>query len=165
MALGDITNLATRKHAVSRSICPENPTGGKGKGAMAEIAEGDSGHPARDLGKGWKVSPCISIPAHTTVTIASISEPGCINHIWVTLTGTWRSTILRAYWDDEEKPSIESPVGDFFCSGWNRYSQVSSLAVCVNPANGFKSISQNSEMAPKKSWRMLQRRIFSAPRI
>jgi hypothetical protein len=41
------------------------------------------------------------------------------------------------YWDDQENPSVESPVGDFFCSGWNSYSQLSSLAVCVNPGSAF----------------------------
>ena len=45
--------------------------------------------------------------------------------------------ILRIYWDDQEQPSVECPVGDFFCSGWNRFAQVSSLAVCVNPGRAF----------------------------
>jgi len=32
------------------------------------------------------------------------------------------------YWDDEKEPSVECPVGDFFCSAYNEYAQLSSLA-------------------------------------
>ena len=32
---------------------------------------------------------------------------------------------------------METPLGDFFCMGWCRRENVSSLAVCVNPAGGF----------------------------
>ena len=49
----------------------------------------------------------------------------------------WRNLILRIYWDDQENPSVESPLGDFFASGWNRFAQISSLAVCVNPGRAF----------------------------
>lgn len=45
--------------------------------------------------------------------------------------------ILRIYWDDQAHPSVECPVGDFFCMGWNEYSQISSMAVCVNPGSAF----------------------------
>jgi hypothetical protein len=55
----------------------------------------------------------------------------------MTPTGNWRNSILRFYWDGETEPSIEVPVGDFFACGWGKYSQVSSLAVCVNPGSAF----------------------------
>ncbi len=32
---------------------------------------------------------------------------------------------------------MEAPIGAFFCSGWNRFAQVTSLAVCVNPGRAF----------------------------
>ncbi len=51
--------------------------------------------------------------------------------------GKWRHTILRIYWDDQEQPSVECPVGDFFACGWESFAQVSSLAVCVNPGRAF----------------------------
>jgi hypothetical protein len=41
------------------------------------------------------------------------------------------------YWDGEEHPSVEVPVGDFFCNGWCERSNVSSLPVAVNPAGGM----------------------------
>ncbi|MDR0474485.1 MAG: DUF2961 domain-containing protein, partial [Treponema sp.] len=39
--------------------------------------------------------------------------------------------------DGQAQPSVECPVGDFFCSGWQYYNQISSLAVCVNPGSAF----------------------------
>jgi hypothetical protein len=60
-----------------------------------------------------------------------------IQQIWMTPTGEWRKTIIRFYWDDEKEPSVECPIGDFFCSGWGLYSPLSSLAVCVNPGSAF----------------------------
>ena len=36
----------------------------------------------------------------------------------MTPTGHWRYLILRIYWDGEETPSVECPVGDFFACGW-----------------------------------------------
>ena len=77
------------------------------------------------------------MPAQSTVEIAAIDGPGTINHIWLTPTGRWRNTILRIYWEGAENPSVECPIGDFFCMGWNEYAQISSLPVCVNPGSAF----------------------------
>ena len=49
----------------------------------------------------------------------------------------WRTLVLRVYWDDEETPSAEVPLGDFFCCGWNERCNIISLPVAVNPAGGF----------------------------
>jgi hypothetical protein len=103
--------------AQTRSISPENVSGEPGRGGMS--TDGPAARMARGLGQGWKVSPFIVI------------EPGA------TCGGKWRHTILRAYWDDQTQPSIESPIGDFFACGWERFAQVSSLAVCVNPGRAF----------------------------
>jgi len=127
--------LSTLSTAESRSISPENFTGAKGKGGMAE--EGTGAACARDLGPGWKISPSVVIEAGTTFEIADIEGPGTIEQIWLTPTGNWRFSILRIYWDDQQHPSVECPVGDFFACGWGQYAQVSSLAVCVNPGSAF----------------------------
>ena len=29
----------------------------------------------------------------------------------------WRVLVLRMYWDNEAQPSVEVPLGDFFCNG------------------------------------------------
>ena len=130
-------NLFRLSRAKSRSISPENPTGEKGKGGMA--TEGTGAWAARDLGRGWKISPSVHIEPGQTHTVAEIDGPGAIQHIWMTPTGHWRFLILRMYWDGEEHPSVEVPLGDFFACGWGQYAQVSSLAVCVNPGSGLNS--------------------------
>ena len=128
-------NLARLSHAKTRSISPENFTGEKGKGGMS--TDGPAAGAARDLGQGWKVSPYIHIEPGKTFVLAEIEGPGAIQQIWMTPTGNWRFSILRFYWDGEESPSVEVPVGDFFANGWGEFAQVTSLPVCVNPANAF----------------------------
>ena len=130
--LGNISRLSTAK---TRSISPENFTGEKGKGGMAISGTGEDC--ARDLGQGWKVSPSVQIQPGETRELTNIEGPGAIQQIWMTPTGHWRHSILRIYWDNAEIPSVECPVGDFFARGWNKYAQISSLAVCVNPGSAF----------------------------
>ncbi len=138
--LGDISRMSDAK---TRSISPENFTGEKGKGGAARIEDGDkvnvanAANAARDLGQGWKVNPFIRIKPGETFTLAEIDGPGTIQHIWMTPTGNWRFSVIRIYWDNEVNPSVEVPVGDFFCMGWNVYAPLSSLAVCVNPGSAF----------------------------
>lgn len=137
-------NLYRLSNAKTRSISPENFTGEKGKGGMADpitdkekINQANAHHGAKTLGQGWKVNPYVNIGPNETFTLAEIEGPGSIQQIWMTPTGEWRKTIIRFYWDDEKEPSVECPIGDFFCSGWGLYSPLSSLAVCVNPGSAF----------------------------
>ncbi len=132
MNLGNLSRLSKAK---TRSISPENFNGEKGKGGMA--TQGSASHNARDLGQGWKVSPSVKIKAGETFTLADIGEAGAIQQMWMTPTGNWRFSILRIYWDDQEHPSVECPVGDFFACGWGQFAPVTSLAVCVNPGSAF----------------------------
>jgi hypothetical protein len=132
--LGDLHRLSG---ALSRSISPENKTGAKGMGGMCPLEEGSAKLAARDLGTGWKVNPYERLEPGETLEIARIEGSGAITHIWLTPTGKWRNTIVRFYWDGQENPSVECPVGDFFCMGWNEYMQISSLPVCVNPGSAF----------------------------
>jgi len=145
-----LSDLSILSNAKTRSVSPENFTGEKGKGGMA--TDGCGASAARDLGLGWKVSPCVSIPAGTTFTRADISGEGAIKHIWVTDSSVLpRSLILRIYWDGSDIPSVEVPLCDFFaCADYLDYRQLSSLAVCVNPRRGFNCY---WEMPFKKGFR------------
>ncbi|MDR1531885.1 MAG: DUF2961 domain-containing protein [Clostridiales bacterium] len=134
-----IGNLWQISKRVTRSISPENFKGEPGKAGMAEIGQGLASEAARELGRGWKVSPYVRVAPGETFELADITGPGIIRHIWLTPTGAWRNAILRFYWDGQAHPSVECPVGDFFCAGWNQYAQISSLAVCVNPGSAFNS--------------------------
>lgn len=131
-------NLSRLSNAETRSISAENPTGEKGRGGRA--TEGTGAVPARELGQGWKVSPSINLAGKQTVTLADITGPGAIQHLWLTVhPDRWRQLVLRFYWDDEPAPSVEVPVGDLFCSGWGERCNIASLPVAVNPAGGFNS--------------------------
>lgn len=90
---------------LSRSISFENPTGAPGQGGKA----------ASDLGVGRKGSPFREIKPGETVQLCDIEGPGTIRHIWMTtrpVPNNLRSLVVRAWWDDQEHPSIEAPVGD-----------------------------------------------------
>jgi hypothetical protein len=128
-------NLWRLSDAETRSISAENVTGEKGRGGMA--TEGTGSMASRDLGQGWKVSPSVCIEAGETFEIADIDGPGAIQQIWMTPTGRWRNSILRIYWDGEEQPAVECPVGDFFACGWGLFAPVVSMAVCVNPGSAL----------------------------
>lgn len=131
----NMNNLHLLSDAKTRSISPENFTGEKGKGGMAVTGTGERA--SSKLGRGWKVSPSIIIHAGETFELGNIEGPGAIQHIWMTPTGKWRNSILRIYWDDQDIPSVECPVGDFFACGWGEYAPVNSLAVTVNPGSAF----------------------------
>jgi hypothetical protein len=131
-------NLSLLSAAETRSISPENFTGAKGQGGMS--TDGPAANSARELGQGWKVSPFVPVGPHETITVADIEGPGAIQHIWLTVHPTWwRRLVLRIYWDDEETPSVETPLGDFFANGWCERCNISSIPVAVNPAGGFNS--------------------------
>jgi Protein of unknown function (DUF2961) len=132
---GSMGNIFRLSDAKTRSISPENFNGEKGKGGIA--TKGTGSNASRELGVGWKVSPSVIIAAKSTYTVAEINGGGSIQHIWMTPTGNWRNSIIRFYWDDETTPSVEAPVGDFFCMGWGQYAHLNSLAVTVNPGSAF----------------------------
>ncbi|MEJ7827935.1 MAG: glycoside hydrolase family 172 protein [Segetibacter sp.] len=141
MSLGNLSRLSDAK---TRSISPENFTGEKGKGGMADPVKNkgqrnvaNAAQQARDLGQGWKVNPFIIINPAETITIAEMEGPGAIQHIWMTPTGNWQFSVIRFYWDDEKEPSIEVPAGAFFGMAWNEYAPLNSLAVTVNPGSAF----------------------------
>src|SRR5436305_9539790 len=66
----------------SRSVSSENPTGAKGAGGGA--TEGFGKDAARNLGRGWKISPAREIKAGETMSIADLAGEGVIRHMWMT---------------------------------------------------------------------------------
>jgi hypothetical protein len=137
--------LPLLSEARSRAITAENPTGGKGMGAMArpDPADPDLPHSAAAvyLGQGWKVRPFLRPKAGQTVTLMDVEGSGVIQHIWVGTEMDWagngRACVLRFYWDGEETPSIEVPLTDFFAVGHDLFARVNSLPVIVNPKSAL----------------------------
>jgi D-arabinan exo alpha-(1,3)/(1,5)-arabinofuranosidase (non-reducing end) len=72
-----------------------------------------------------------ALPAGGTLALAEIDGPGCIVHIWMTIGTTDllfpRKLVLRMYWDGQEHPSVEAPLGDFFGVGHGTLSHYVSL--------------------------------------
>lgn len=80
MNMGNLSRLSDAK---TRSISPENFTGEKGKGGMADPVRdkrpaqcGQRPPCGQDLGKGWKVNPFIIVKPGETITIAEIEGRG-----------------------------------------------------------------------------------------
>lgn len=135
MYANPLASLPLIQNAYSRTINCENRTGEPGKGGMA----------ASHLGSSRKGSPCFTLKAGETATLAEMAGPGAINHIWITVTDktteadcfVLRDVVLRMYWDDESEPSVECPLGDFFASGFGVGARINSLPIVVNPNRGF----------------------------
>jgi hypothetical protein len=132
-------NLTTKKDIRSFSICPENPTGEKGKGAMATLENGSAKNAARELGQGWKVNPYIVIKSGEKADLANVTGQGAIKHFWIVDSSSQpRTTILRIFFDGHKNPSVCVPLYDFFCNADNsEYRQISSLPICYNPRRGM----------------------------
>jgi hypothetical protein len=60
-----------------------------------------------------------------TMTVLDTDGPGEISHIWFTIDSPepyhLKRMVLRIYWDGEENPSVETPIGDFFGLGLGVY--------------------------------------------
>ncbi|MDX2065732.1 MAG: glycoside hydrolase family 172 protein [Fimbriimonadaceae bacterium] len=82
----------------------------------------------------------IRIEPGETKVIADIAGAGIVKHIWCTMSGgdplLRRNLILRAYWDGQAHPSIESPIGDFFGQGWGEKYNFISLPLAAAPKEG-----------------------------
>lgn len=121
---------------LSRSISAENRDGSAGGGGRA----------ASELGQGRKGQPCLTLSPGSETVLADITGAGSVTHLWFTLADhtdavgfVLRDLVLRAYWDGEENPSVEVPIGDFFCCGAGARTLVTSAPIVVAPSGGFNS--------------------------
>ena len=82
----------------------------------------------------WKIE------AGEKKTIAEISGPGCIKHIWMTLglprEDYCRRIVLRFTWDGHPEPSVECPIGDFFGLGHGMRKNFITVPLQMSPQNG-----------------------------
>lgn len=140
---------------VTRMISAENPTGEKGKACLAKINPQDpdlfwSKHCAKE---GYKVCPFIRIDKQTTKVIANYRGSGIIKSIFLTSDrAKFSELVLRIYWDDETEPSVECPLGMFFCMGHDSNPHlVNSMPIVVAPHRGLNCY---FEMPFKKGFRI-----------
>lgn len=90
-----------------------------------------------------------SVPPGRKKILLDVKGPGVITHIWMTFLGPgphpWakngsanhQEMLLRMYWDDNERPAVEAPVGDFFANSFGKRSEVISLPVAVEDADSY----------------------------
>ncbi|HEX2484151.1 MAG TPA: glycoside hydrolase family 172 protein [Myxococcota bacterium] len=82
------------------------------------------------------------ISPFASASLGEIAGAGCVKHVWVTLTALPErpdelcSTVLRMFWDGENSPSVEVPVGDFFGLGFGRRRNFWSLPLQMSPEDG-----------------------------
>src|SRR6476659_5570892 len=85
----------------------ENPGAEKGKGAKEN--NGAKGHPSDEIKPG------------ETKVLMHAKGSGIITRIWITIIDRspemLRSLKLEMFWDDEKKPAVSVPFGDFFGMG------------------------------------------------
>lgn len=78
--------------------------------------------------------------------IFDVEGAGIINHIWVTIAPppgelARNDIILRTYWDGEQEPSVEAPIGPSFGQGWEESHPFTSLPLAVGPRDGRSLVS------------------------
>lgn len=113
------------------------PTPGSGEGAAHQNRNPLAGLPAslaalRDY-RSMRVSSAdkkgnadaLHIGPHQTKTVAELQGPGEITHLWTTIAAPdpnhLRNIVIRIYWDGNDYPSVESPIGDFYGLGHAMY--------------------------------------------
>ncbi|HEY9175891.1 MAG TPA: glycoside hydrolase family 172 protein [Verrucomicrobiae bacterium] len=90
-----------------------------------------------------------TVPPGETHVLMDEKGPGVITHMWITFLGPepqgWakkgaanhQEMLLRIYWDGDERPAVEAPVGDFFANCFGMRSSVTSLPVIVEDADSY----------------------------
>jgi hypothetical protein len=94
------------------------------------------------------------IPAGGTREVFRADGPGVITHIWFTIAARsvthLKEIVLRGYWDGNEKPSVEAPLGDFFGLNLGQYTIYQSAYLACSPG---KSLNCYFAMPYRKSAR------------
>ena len=84
----------------------------------------------------------IQIAPGATTSLGEAEGAGCVKHIWVTLMSLpaqpheLTTTVLRMFWDGEDTPSVEAPIGDFFGLGFGVRRNFTALPLQASPEDG-----------------------------
>jgi len=75
--------------------------------------------------------------------LLDIAGAGVVTHLWFTINSSdpmhLKNLVLRAWWDGETTPSVESPIGDFFGLGLGEYYTWQSELVAVAPMKALNA--------------------------
>lgn len=89
-------------------------------GNLAKLGDGVKSRRCSSYDKTGGNADNWSIPAGKTVVLGEMEGSGCVKHIWMTTSegnSNLRRLVLRMYWDGDETPSVDCPIGDFFGLG------------------------------------------------
>jgi hypothetical protein len=90
-----------------------------------------------------------SVPPGETKILMDEKGPGVITHLWITFLGPephpWarngsanhQEMLLRIYYDGDERPGVEAPVGDVFANCFGQRREVISVPVVVEDADSY----------------------------
>jgi hypothetical protein len=99
-------------------------------------------------GDSWR------IPSGGVREVFRAEGPGIVSHVWFTIAAQsdmhLKELVLRAWWDDNPKPSIETPIGDFFGLNLGSYFNYQSEYLACSPG---KSLNCYFSMPYRKSAR------------
>jgi len=80
---------------------------------------------------------CINPSPGETMVMAELKGPAVIRHIYFTTIDRdplqYRKLVIRMFWDGEETPSVEVPLGDLFGAGHCQPQPFQSLMITLNP--------------------------------
>jgi hypothetical protein len=112
----------------SRQASAENPLAEKGKGGITK--------------KGLKGSPALkNVKKGTTEILLNTDGPGMVRHIWCTVSSNTpkdlRNIILKMYWENNNVPSVEVPLSDFFGMSHGAKVLMTSQLISIQPSLGY----------------------------
>lgn len=85
----------------------------------------------------WPIKP------GETLEIFNATGPGVITHIWFTIAAAsanhLKEVVIRIYWDGNQKPSVEVPVGDFFGLNLGQYILYQSAYLNCSPVKALNA--------------------------
>ncbi len=132
MTAAMLISIAIGATAAASELLKGNPLDGLYIPREGRAMRVSSSDPAWETGNNdWRL-----LAGNSDITIANIEGPGIITHIWMTIACRDRAyprlLAIRIYWDGEQQPSVEAPVGDFFAVGHGMDVPVDSLPVQVS---------------------------------
>lgn len=116
----------------TRWYTSENKNAEKGAGGMTKF--------------GRKGSPNVYIPGGEKVVLANIEGSGTIRRMWFVLDKNsikaLRGFRIQMFWDGEEKPAVDAPLGDFFCQSHGTMSAFENIYFSSPEARSFNCFIQ-----------------------
>lgn len=150
LALGGLSaaapaaGLAQAGRAAGASMLPDYVRGQDYKSLKQSSFDRTGGNADR-----WAIQP------GATQELFNAEGPGVISHIWFTISAQsgnhLKELVLRIYWDGNAKPSVETPIGDFFGLNLNQYVIYESAYLACSPG---RSLNCYFAMPYRKSARM-----------